>query len=491
MRASYLNPRIIYVAPFLSIIDQNFEVFKEALGSASSRSDLILAHNHLCEMVYKNEENEFSTDKSELLIEAWNSEIIVTTLIQFGYTILGCGSKELRKFHNLAGSIVILDEVQAIPAEYWNLIRQALKFLSQNYQITFILMTATQPLIFDRQEVTEILDGDGALTGEETCTLDVSDFKYDETRAITIEQFAHEILKSLNSILLYRNVMVVVNTISSACALFDKLEGKLTDHDLFYLSAEVTPKERKDRLASLLIQMRENRQNPPKARPVFLVTTQLIEAGVDIDFDLVFRDLAPFDSIIQSAGRCNRHGLRPRDESVVKIFKLVDDAGIALARKVYGNVSIQKTEDMLASYNGETFRELSDLYYNKMRSLRSQKKEQKILDGILSLDYEKLQDFKLIDEDPRGSIFIELDRDASRLFEQFNQIWKKENMERGESRREFLRIRPDFYRYVINVPDPYLSHLNDPIHGIYLIERDDIPDKYDNKGFVRNPIGLI
>ena len=494
LRTQSKNPRIIYVAPFLSIIDQNFEVFKEAVGVLSKRSDIILAHHHLCEMNYTDEEKEYSTDKSILLVEGWNSEIIVTTLVQFAYTILGRGARELRKFHNIAGSIVLLDEIQAMPAEYWHLFRSALKFLSQFYGTTFILMTATQPLIFDAEEIVEIVDQRIPESTTEKCVLDVSSFKTndkDVSKRKTIDEFACSIISSLNKTMSKSNVMIMMNTVGSASTLFDKLSEKdvLRFHDIYYLSAEMIPKNRKEQIETIKGRIECSRKG--KSKPVLLVTTQLIEAGVDIDFDLVFRDLGPMDSIIQCAGRCNREGHRPREESVTSIIELIDDAGKPFARKVYGSVSIQKTKEILSNFKNESFEELSSRYYDEMISAREQVTERKILEGIQALCYDKLDDFKLIEERPGGSVFIEIDDRATELFQKYKEIWERKKAERGQRTREFMEIRSDFYQYVVNVPQNYLSHLGVSTFGIYHIGRDDLKQMYGEKGFVRNPSGVL
>jgi CRISPR-associated endonuclease/helicase Cas3 len=493
-RSGDRNPRIIYVAPFLSIIDQNLEVFKETLAELGRRSDIILAHHHLCELIYRDESTDYSTDKSILLIEGWNSEIIVTTFIQFLCTILGRGSKELRKLHNISGCIVILDEVQAIPVEYWKLVRQALRYLSTAYNVTFVLMTATQPLIFEKSEIIELVDNYREYFKERNTTLDLSVFeKRSQTQSgpKTILEFAEFVLEYTKGKASNRNLMIVMNTIGCATHLYDRLSESNLRHNVQYLSAEVTPKERSERLDSIKKQTEENRRNPADARPVLLVTTQLVEAGVDIDFDLVMRDIAPVDSIIQCAGRCNRSGTRPREESVVTVVELVDEDGKPFARKVYGNISIQKTIEILSEWDASrSFQELSDAYYNQISAARSERAEEDIFKGIAALDYDKLDDFQLIEERPGGSVFIELDDNAVSLFNNYKEIWS-EHRPRGSATKEFLKIRSDFYQYVVNVPEQYVSHLGEPIYGIYYVGRDSLRGMYGETGFIRRPSGVI
>lgn len=489
-----LGSRIIYVAPFLSIIDQNLEVFKKALGEMSGRSDIILAHHHLCEMNYRAEaEDKYSTDESVLLIEGWHSEIIVTTLVQFASTVLGRSANVLRKFHNLAGSIVILDEVQSIPAKYWQLIRASFQFLADNFNVTFILMTATQPMIFDKNEITELVNESQLGCGQEKCTLDLSMFTADmseRNKTISLEEFATYVIELLNAISCTSNAMIVANTISSASTLYDQLSKKLKNHDCYYLSAEVIPKERKQRLELITRLLDEYRAGNPSSRPVLLLTTQLIEAGVDIDFDLVLRDLGPIDSIVQCAGRCNRNGNRLRKDSKIIVVELVDDAEKSFARKIYGDVLIQATKDILSSYTNESFSDLSDLYYNKLKLLRNRKKEKEILEGIQALNYDALDDFKIIEDTPGGSVFIGLNEEAVALFQKYVNICQGKSKIRGEKTREFLKIRSEFYQYVVNVPEQYLTQLLTPEYGIYYVPEKDLNEKYDEKGFVRNFSGI-
>ena len=163
-------PRVIYVAPFISILDQNWKVFQRVFLShdmggklIKQQTNLLLMHHHLSPINFSKlnsldeQRNEkFSTSQSELLIQGWNAEIVVTTFIQFFDTVFGRFASQLRRFHNLVGSIVILLEVQCIPFEYWDATRNALLFLAEKFHFTILLMTATKPLIFRTNEAIEI-----------------------------------------------------------------------------------------------------------------------------------------------------------------------------------------------------------------------------------------------------------------------------------------------------------------------------------------------
>ncbi len=145
-------PRIIYCLPYLSIIDQNAkiieEVFKTAIGEEPS-SDYFLIHHHLSDYTYKEEATEYGPDESEILIEGWDSEVIITTFVQLFQTLFTNKKRAIRKFHKIAGSIIILDEIQAFPHSYWLLFKETAEALARYFNVYFVLSTATQPAIFE------------------------------------------------------------------------------------------------------------------------------------------------------------------------------------------------------------------------------------------------------------------------------------------------------------------------------------------------------
>lgn len=155
-------PKIIYCLPFLSIIDQSFDIFEDVFETTNGKkpmTDILLKHHHLADIYYESEEDEFKVDDALFMIEGWNSELIVTTFVQFFHTIISRKNKSLRKFCNIANSIVILDEVQSIPHEFWLLFQQMITAMSSYLNTYFIFVTATQPLIFDenKKEILELV----------------------------------------------------------------------------------------------------------------------------------------------------------------------------------------------------------------------------------------------------------------------------------------------------------------------------------------------
>ena len=370
------NPRIIYSLPFLSIIDQNEKVFSNILeDNGLKRSSVILKHNYLSDMCYKmDNEDDLSISKSKILIEAWNSEIIVTTFIQFFYSLLSNKNRSLRKFHNMANSIILLDEIQSIPYYYWEIVRCMLKKLAKEYNSWIILMTATQPLIFHDDEIIPLVENKKYYYDN----FDRIDYKFN-MEDMSLDEFKDHIINEIenNS---SKDIMVVLNTINSSIDLYshikehfeflyedivlDKTNGIVNVNDeiqLIYLSTNILPKQRLSRINAI---------KDPNKRHI-IVTTQLVEAGVDISVDIVYRDLAPIDSIIQTAGRCNRNDEKGR--GVVNVVSLVNEKGRKFSSFVYDSILLNATKDVIGektSVSENEFNMLSsnDYYKNLVKS---------------------------------------------------------------------------------------------------------------------------
>lgn len=486
MELTNSQPRIIYVAPFLSILDQNFELFQNVFQVTEKQSEMLLKHHHLSELSYKvsadPEGESYGTLESELLIEGWNAKIVVTTFVQFLYTILGAGASQLRKLHNLVGSIVILDEVQSIPSEWWRLIKESLKSLAELYKMYFILMTATQPLIFDENEIIELVDNYKDYFEKSNVKLHFKDV-YKKNH---IDKFTEKVLKILKSVE-NRSVMILMNTIGSATQVFDVINNssELSSRPLEYLSAEVLPVDRANRLRSI-------KDKLDAYEPLVLVTTQVVEAGVDIDFNYVIRDIGPVDSIIQAAGRCNRNGLRPPSKSLVRIFEVSDDRG-TFCRRIYGDYAIDKTKKAITDWAPtQSIERLAKCYYEETRIGLSDELSTKVSDGLRSLNYRILDDFKIIKEAPSCSVFIEWNDEAKKVWTKYKDILGS-NDERAQKREEFLKLRNKFYSYVINISPRYANGIPRDDTGFLYVSRELVDYCYDERtGFRRTrPTPLI
>lgn len=494
---SLKNPRIIYALPFTSIIDQNFSVIDDILQKLipdfkDNESAYLLKHHHLAEFKYKYEGENKSVEDSLALTESWDSEIIVTTFIQFFYSTIGYQNKFLKKFHNIAGSIIILDEVQNIPIKYWNLVGNVLRALTEYFDCVVILLTATQPLIFQKTECTELVENHNQYFSNPE--LNRVTLHYDENEK-TIENVISELDISSE-----KSYMFVLNTIRSSIEFYDQLSKKLKTCEnpqisIEYLSTNIIPKERRERISRIKGELDHGKNK-------IIVTTQLIEAGVDIDVDVVFRDIAPLDSIIQVAGRCNRKKRINLGE--VQILNLVDQKKRKFSR-IYDKVLLNIVCEIFSDRHivDETqFLEIINMYFEK--SQETMRIDNKILMAIYELNYQKkredvdcekkipISEFKLIEENqPECDVFIESDDNASEIWKKYCEI--QEIQDPLERKNKFLGIKKEFYEYVISIPPKDAESIIDTQHGINRIPNCDIEKYYDLKiGFKRgNPVTSI
>jgi CRISPR-associated endonuclease/helicase Cas3 len=276
--------RIIYVIPFTSIIEQNASVFQKLLASLGE--NIVLEH-------HSNLSPEKESTTSRLAAENWDAPIIVTTAVQFYESLFASKTSRSRKLHNIANSVVILDEAQCLPVNYLKPSLSVLEELSTHYNTTTVLCTATQPALAKSSDfligfpqVTEII--------RDTRSLFASLSRVDITYRgnLTDDTISAELTHA-------QQALCIVNTRKHAQTLFDALPNSPGEN--FHLSTLMCPQHRLQILSTVRKRLHAN-------LPVRLISTQLIEAGVDIDFPLVYRSMAGLDSIAQAAGRCNREG---------------------------------------------------------------------------------------------------------------------------------------------------------------------------------------
>jgi CRISPR-associated endonuclease/helicase Cas3 len=481
-----IKPRIIYALPFLSIIDQNYNVFEEVIlkPSASQDSRMLLKHHHLADVKFKIEESEYEVDKSLLLMEGWNAEIIVTTFWQLFNTLFSNKNKQLRKFNKLANSIIILDEVQAVPHQYWPLIHDSLKLLAEKFNSYIVFMTATQPLIFDeaKGEIKEIAQKkDEYFSG-----LNRIELIPRIEKAIALDEFKALLERDLNE-KSDKDFLIVLNTIGSAQEIYRFIQAlPLEDTKTVFLSTNIIPKVRLERIDEI----RKSSKDAPRKRKV-IVSTQLIEAGVDIDADIVYRDFAPLDCINQVAGRCNRNSSKD-EKGTVSIFILKDERK-EFYKYIYDPFLISKTLDILpkkGSIKESEFLELNNRYFKAVKRGMGDADSKEILECIAALAFKDLsKKFKLIEDDyPRVDVFVELDERSAEIWSQFRDLQKeKSHLDRT---KKYLKIKKDFSEYVISAPDKYAHNLFMEELGMGYISRDELSNYYDDEtGFMRAGAG--
>ncbi len=471
------KPRIIYCLPFLSIIEQNYNVIERLWGdNTPPTTDQLLKHHHLSEISYKtgsDSENEYEIGEEKLLIEGWNSEIIVTTFIQFFHTVIGYQNKMLKKFNKIAGSIIILDEVQAIPVRYWRLIEEALKYLSERLHCYIVLSTATRPMI--AKNCTELVNSPYKYFEAMDRYMVVPDIENPQGIDRIIEIIQAEIDED-------KSVLVVLNTIGAADNVFSKL-SLVVDIKTFFLSTHVTPYERIKRIEEIKTYDGQK----------LVISTQLVEAGVDIDLDVVIRDLAPFDCIMQSAGRCNRNADSQKIGKVI-IVNMVDDKGKRYSSFIYDIVLMKATKDSIPK---EEFCEKDCLkilqkYYDSLE--RKVYQEQEILKATYELNYDdgdkSIAKFKLIeDKYEKVDIFVEINEEAQEVWQTYTKLY--EISDRWKRKEEFARIKGEFAKFVISVSILKASKNQPPkVNDIMYIGGSQLSEYYDGTTGFKTEGGL-
>lgn len=290
--------RIIYVIPYTSIIEQNAEVFRDILGAEN-----VLEHHS---GVLYDIEDEARPENARLAraTENWDMPVVVTTAVQFFESLFASRSSQCRKLHNLAQSVIIFDEAQMLPIPYLRPCVFAIAQLVKHYGVSAVLCTATQPALDG--VFREFLPDKSAV---ELCPQEV--FHREVFRRVTFRRERKLSWETAaNRISEQRQVLCIVNSRKSAQKIYSLLEPE----GAFHLSTLMCPAHRKAVLTEIRARLKDG-------LPCRVVSTSLIEAGVDVDFPAVFREEAGLDSILQAAGRCNREGKRPAGESIVTIFQ--------------------------------------------------------------------------------------------------------------------------------------------------------------------------
>lgn len=290
--------RVIYVIPYTSIIEQTAAVFRDILGE-----DQVLEH-HSGVLYDAEEEATPETTRLHKATENWDMPVVVTTAVQFFESLYDCRPSRCRKLHNLANSVIVFDEAQMLPLSYLLPCVSAISQLVAHYGVSAVLCTATQPAL--EAPFATYLPGQTAV---ELCPEDL--FADDIFRRVVFQRVGQlspeELVQRLHT---RPQALCIVNSRKSAQTVFSLLKPE----GAFHLSTLMTPAHRKAVLGEI-------RRRLTAGEDCRVVATSLIEAGVDVDFPVVFREEAGLDSVLQAAGRCNREGNRPIEDSVVTIFR--------------------------------------------------------------------------------------------------------------------------------------------------------------------------
>lgn len=391
--------RIIYVIPFTSIIEQNAKVFREAFDDLA---DAVVEHHSAFDDTKL--PNNDARDTLKLAMESWNAPVIVTTAVQFFESLFGDRPSQCRKLHNIAGSVIILDEAQTLPLKLLRPIMAAISELTLNYQCSIVLCTATQPAL---------KKAEGFINGFE----DVHEISPDplalftELERVTVKNIGEQTDEQLLTHLQEKEqVLIIVNNRRHARSLYDSMK-KLELEGATHLTTLMCAKHRSQILEKV-------REDLLQGKPCRLVSTSLIEAGVDVDFPCVLRAEAGLDSIAQAAGRCNREGKRERKDSKVLIFQSPDWRAPPELEQLAGNMrEVMRNHSRSLLSPGALTSYFNAVYWSKGDELD----KKKILETHnnhcrqLSFPFQNIaRDFRMI-ETMLKPVIIEFDDKAERL----------------------------------------------------------------------------
>lgn len=287
--------RIIYVSPFISVTEQNAQVFREAIGN----DEWILEH-HSSVVCEAEESEDYRKNQCRNYEIDWSEPFICTTFVQFMNTLFSDQSASVRRMHRLANSVVILDEVQSMPLKCVHTFNYMVNFLTRMCNTNLILCTATQPALAETtcpicysSPKDMIKNASGWFRKFERVRIELPDNHQKYTFASLGDEIAEQIT-------VYPSILVVLNTKSAVRKLYDILQKRNVRAE--YLTTNLCAEHRSDKLHSIQQALGKRQE------PIVVVSTNLIEAGVDISFTCVYRAMAGLDSLAQTAGRCNRNG---------------------------------------------------------------------------------------------------------------------------------------------------------------------------------------
>ena len=378
--------RIIYVIPYTSIIEQNAQIFRSILGD----ENVLESH---CNVDYGDSEE---WNPMKLAAENWDKPVVVTTNVQFFESLFGNKSSKCRKLHNIANSVVIFDEVQMLPADYLKPCIAMIEELVSSFGVSAVLCTATQPALQPFFQ--------SGISAYELCPRMEEQFAFfKRTTFQNLNKISEEdLIEKLSG---EYQALCIVNTKKKAQALYKALKGQ----GVFHLSTSMYPKHRK----RVLEEVRRCLNNGQRC---LVLSTSLVEAGVDLDFQSVYRQLAGIDSVIQAAGRCNREGKRSPEESNVYVFRFEEQERILGQRK-----QIEAAKTLVSEGKDISALETIEEYFKFLYHLKSSELDKKNImaqfKGIKCNFPKVAEDFKMIENDTK-TVFIPIEEEAQDLLQQ-------------------------------------------------------------------------
>lgn len=473
-----MEGKIVYALPFTSIINQNYDVIVNLFDNSykdfcKNESAYLMKHHSLANVDYKSEDYDTNTLQAEMLMENWSSTVIVTTFVQLLETLISNRNKMLKKFSAFRNSIILLDEIQAIDIKYYGLVDFIIEEACKNLKCKVIMMTATKPLLLS-DSVELLKEYEGYFKCFHRTYLQYHSGK------VTVEEFCDDFIEELEE----KSYLIICNTIKQSLDIFQKLYG--LKRRIFYLSTNLIPKDR-TRVINEVIQSLEKKEKP------ILISTQVVEAGVDMDFDIIIRDLAPLPSIIQGAGRGNRNGKSLRAK--VKIVSMINERNQLFGINIYGKSSINITKDILAeklSIKEEDYLYIIEDYFKRVKESINMDISKKFINSISNLNYSEgepqysICDFSLIDEkNGYVDVFIMKDYNGENTFKKFQDALNNKNID--EKSEQLIKLKSALNDYTLSIPIKYISKFaKDSVSNMYFMPIEGVEDYYDkNTGLKR------
>lgn len=391
--------RVVYAIPYTSIIEQTADVFADIFGA-----DAIVEHHSQADAA----DDKADTAATRLACENWDAPLIVTTNVQLFESLFAARTSRCRKLHNLANSVIVLDEAQLLPPEFLQPILDTLRLLVEHYGVTLVLCTATQPVLSD----TTRFDPRQSLRGlpKPTPIVAAREPLFDALDRVVIEwptdlQQPTELADVAASMAQQDCALAIVNTRNDATELLAALDSATGDKAL-HLSAAMCGQHRADVIAEIRVRLAA-RHDGSDMRPLRVVSTQLVEAGVDIDFPVVYRTLAGLDSIAQAAGRCNREGKLPGKGRVFVFVRKVPKPLSALRNGVQATCSTL-ADARPVSLRSQHFETYFRHYYDSFASRDSKDIVGSLRNtGDMAMKFRTAaHDFRLIDDEDQVSLIV-------------------------------------------------------------------------------------
>lgn len=426
--------RVIYVIPYTSIIEQNAKVFSDILGKGNVLED------H-CNVDYEANE-ELKT--LHLAAENWDKPVVVTTNVQFFESLFSAKSSKCRKLHNIVNSVIVFDEVQMLPNDYLLPCIAVMEQLLRYYRSTIVLCTATQPALQN------IMAEDVNDKAEELCPRLREQFRF--FKRVTIKDLGKICEDGLVQRLANeRQALCIVNTRKRAQRIYRSIKGD----GVLHLSTAMYPAHRKRVLEDI-------RKRLMKGEKCIVISTSLVEAGVDFDFQTVYRQLAGIDSMIQASGRCNREGKHDAENSFTYIFRLEEKEYVPEQKQ-----QIEIAESLLEDHkNPEELETIQD-YFNMLYHFKGESLDKKnILESFQKRNFpfaETGRKFRLIENDTK-TVFVTKEARAEEIF--------REIKNRGVTKK----LMRELGQYCINIYDTEYQKMS--AAGLLRPVLDDIKDDF-------------